>query len=76
MFYMNCWLPRYEYFNRRLKFLHKLNKSENMVIKTWFAIDGKREISNLYDSLNIDASHPASYRTYIWNNWTSSIEIL
>ena len=76
MFYMNCWLPRYEYFNRRLKFLHKLNKSENMVIKTGFVINGKREISNLCDFLNIDASHPSSYKSNIWNHWTSSIEIL
>ena len=72
---MNCWLPRYEYFDRSLKSLHKLNKSENMVIKTWFVINGKSEISNLYDCLNLDASLPASYRSHIWNHCTSSIYI-
>ena len=53
MFYVNCWPLKYEYYNRRVRFLKDFQHSNNYLCKMWYALTGCIELSNLKDKLNI-----------------------
>ena len=57
MFYMNCLPPRYEFYNRRINFLNKLNKIENNILLTWLDISGKKELSELDALMQVNNSN-------------------
>jgi hypothetical protein len=75
MYYMNCQPLRFDYYNRRLNFLSKLNRSENSVTKTWFEINGKNEQSNLAKMLNVDINSRDLKRD-VWNRFASTLDIV
>ena len=70
MFYSNCLPSRFEYFNRRMNLLSKLEKIENSVLITWGVISGHKEMTYLCRYLNIDLQRPFSIRKCIWRYFT------
>ena len=65
----------FDYYNRHLNFLSKLNRSENSVTKTWFEINGKNEQSNLAKMLNVDINSRDLKRD-VWSRFASTLDIV
>ena len=69
MYYLNCWLPRHEYYNRRITFLNNLVKIDNSILKIWSTFNA-HELNDLCSLLNIDQLSNA--RSNIWKNFENS----
>ena len=72
MFYMNCLPPRFEFYNRRINFLNKLNQIENNILLTWLDISGKKELSELHTLMRVNNSN-SSLRACIWKCFSENL---
>ena len=75
MLYIDCWPLKYEYFNRRAKFLNKLKTNENSVVATWFYVSGFNEFKVICDMFGVPIDRPWGMRKHIWNNFVSNISV-
>ena len=68
----NCmfYLSRYEYFNRRIRFLTKLNKTVPEILLIWTGISGQKKLKDLYIRLNINSKSQTGIKRCIWSNFT------
>ncbi|MFZ2538984.1 MAG: reverse transcriptase family protein [Oscillospiraceae bacterium] len=75
MYYFNIWPLRFEWLNRKLKFLHNLGKSENSCIAIIFAQFTVQEINVLIQTVNITQSDsPSEYRNKIWDCFVTKLK--
>lgn len=74
MFYVNYWPLKYEYFNRRTRFLNNLRRTTNDLCKTWFNVNGIVELHILTDKLNIaNIKSDFGIRDSIWSQFCASL---
>ena len=70
MLYMDCWPLKYDYYNRRAKFLNKLKMNENSVVTTWF-----NEFEVICDKFGVPIDRPWGMQKHILNNFVSNISV-
>ena len=70
---MDCWPLKYEYYNRRAKFLNKLKVNEKSVVAIWFYVSEVNEFKVICDKFGVLIDRPWGMRKQIWNNFVSSI---
>ena len=75
MLYMDCWPHKYEYYNRRAKFLNKLKTNENSVVATRFYVSGVNEFKVICDKFGVPIERPWGKRKHILNNFVSNIPV-
>ena len=75
MLYMDCWPLKYEYYNRRAKFMNKLKMHENSVVATWFNVSGFNEFIAICDRFGVSIDRPWGMRKHIWNSFVSNISV-
>ena len=74
MFYMNVWPLKFEYYNRRIRFLRNFSKCTNNILLTCFNVFGRIELTELHDLLGIGANFNLTEVKYsIWQNFASNI---
>ena len=73
MFYSNILPVRYNYYNRKIKFLNKLEKSESGLLACLFQVCGRFELVKLYDDLKITDFNDAAVRRSLWQHFADSL---
>ena len=74
MYYMNVWPLKFEYYNRRIKFLRKISKCKNNIMYTCFNVFGSIELSELQALFGIGANfNLTEVKHSIWQNFASNI---
>ena len=70
---MSIWPMRYEYFFRKIKFLHRLKKQDNNLLITCFKKYGNAELQTLYDRFNITNKGLDSIKDEIWQCFEATV---
>ncbi len=73
MYYMNTWPLRFEYLNRRIKFLTKISKSDNNLLITCYNVFGFAELCIIRSNMNIKHTGFFQVKKDLWNCFASSI---
>ena len=73
MYYMNIWPLRYEYLNRKIKFLYKLRNVENSLISVLQQVFGANELVKIRADLKPGNNHISSLRGCHWNRFANPI---
>ena len=73
MCYMNTWPLKFEYFNRKFRFLTKLLKFENILLLTSYNLFGNKELLNLCNKFNAEKVNSVAFKNLVWNNFESTL---
>ena len=73
LYYFNFWPLKFEYINRKIRFLLKLQNSENSLCKTWFTTRGKNELNELVARIGATRLNNSQIKNAVWLNFFNTL---
>ena len=73
MYFSYCLPIKFEYYKKRLSFLFRLAKHDNLLIKMFYNISGRRELAELAEILNLNVNQLRDARSDIWAYFEKSL---
>ena len=70
LFYSNSWPLRYEYFNRKINFLSRLNCINNIMINFLYFKFGSHELANFRKTFDISSTNRDVIKFCIWKQFS------
>ena len=73
MYFSYCLPIKFVYYKKRLSFLSRLAKHDNLLIKMFYNISGRRELAGLAEMLNVNVDQLRDAHADIWAYFEKSL---